>query len=62
MKRRYNHFSSLPDDWVCPLCHAPKSEFKPEENTNTFTSPNAKRLMILLTDPPAATQNLTILK
>lgn len=23
-------FSSLPDDWVCPLCNAPKSEFKPE--------------------------------
>lgn len=21
-------FSELPDDWVCPLCGAPKSEFQ----------------------------------
>ncbi len=23
-------FSSLPDDWVCPICGAPKEEFVPE--------------------------------
>jgi rubredoxin len=22
-------FTSLPSDWVCPLCGAPKSEFAP---------------------------------
>ncbi len=25
-------FDSLPDDWECPLCHAPKSEFAPEKS------------------------------
>lgn len=24
-------FEDLPDDWVCPLCQAPKSDFEPEE-------------------------------
>ncbi|ETA79437.1 rubredoxin [Youngiibacter fragilis] len=24
-------FENLPDDWVCPLCQAPKSDFEPEE-------------------------------
>lgn len=24
-------FASLPEDWTCPLCKAPKSAFKPEE-------------------------------
>ena len=24
-------FSSLPDDWKCPLCGAMKSDFRPEE-------------------------------
>jgi len=23
-------FSKLPDDWVCPVCGAPKSEFSEE--------------------------------
>ena len=23
-------FESLPDDFVCPVCEAPKSEFSPE--------------------------------
>ncbi|MDD2232562.1 MAG: rubredoxin [Sphaerochaetaceae bacterium] len=23
-------FSSLPDDWVCPMCGAPKSSFSKE--------------------------------
>jgi len=23
-------FEDLPDDWVCPLCGAPKSEFEKE--------------------------------
>ena len=23
-------FENLPDEWVCPLCGADKSEFKPE--------------------------------
>ncbi len=22
-------FESLPDDWVCPVCHQPKSSFVP---------------------------------
>jgi rubredoxin len=22
-------FADLPDDWACPLCGAPKSEFEP---------------------------------
>lgn len=26
-------FEELPDDWVCPPCGAPKSEFVPEEET-----------------------------
>jgi rubredoxin len=25
-------FEDLPDDWVCPLCGAPKSEFVKEES------------------------------
>lgn len=25
-------FDKLPDDWQCPLCHAPKSDFKQEAN------------------------------
>ncbi|MCS7232592.1 MAG: rubredoxin [Synergistetes bacterium] len=24
-------FEDLPDDWVCPLCGAPKEEFEPAE-------------------------------
>ena len=24
-------FESLPDDWTCPVCGAPKEEFEPEE-------------------------------
>jgi len=24
-------FDSLPEDWVCPLCGVPKSEFEVEE-------------------------------
>lgn len=24
-------FESLPDDFTCPICEAPKSEFSPEE-------------------------------
>ncbi len=28
-------FSSLPDDWKCPLCGAPKSEFEPEQRQQT---------------------------
>ncbi len=24
-------FESLPDDWVCPLCGAAKSDFEPAE-------------------------------
>ncbi len=23
-------FDKLPDDWTCPVCGAPKSEFSPE--------------------------------
>jgi len=23
-------FEKLPDDWTCPVCGAPKSEFSPE--------------------------------
>lgn len=23
-------FDDLPDDWVCPVCGAPKDEFSPE--------------------------------
>lgn len=23
-------FENLPEDWVCPVCSAPKSEFSPE--------------------------------
>lgn len=23
-------FEDLPDDWVCPVCGAPKSQFNPE--------------------------------
>ena len=23
-------FESVPDDWLCPVCGAPKSEFSPE--------------------------------
>jgi len=26
-------FEELPDDWVCPLCGAPKSEFVKEGET-----------------------------
>ncbi len=25
-------FQDLPDDWVCPNCGAPKSDFEPYEN------------------------------
>ncbi|MBR3060466.1 MAG: rubredoxin [Oscillospiraceae bacterium] len=24
-------FADLPENWVCPLCMAPKSSFRPEE-------------------------------
>ncbi|AEV29639.1 rubredoxin [Sphaerochaeta pleomorpha str. Grapes] len=24
-------FEDLPEDWVCPLCGAPKSDFSPRE-------------------------------
>jgi len=24
-------FETLPDDWVCPMCGAPKSAFEPVE-------------------------------
>ena len=24
-------FENLPEDWVCPVCGAPKEEFTPEE-------------------------------
>ncbi|MGA1876233.1 MAG: rubredoxin [bacterium] len=24
-------FENLPDDWVCPVCGAPRSEFSPVE-------------------------------
>jgi rubredoxin len=24
-------FADLPEDWVCPVCGAPKDEFTPEE-------------------------------
>lgn len=24
-------FESLPEDWVCPMCGAPKEDFSPEE-------------------------------
>ena len=24
-------FEELPEDWVCPVCGAPKSVFKPQE-------------------------------
>ena len=24
-------FEDLPEDWVCPVCGAPKDEFTPEE-------------------------------
>jgi rubredoxin len=24
-------FESLPEDWVCPVCGVPKSEFEPAE-------------------------------
>ncbi|MGE4584266.1 MAG: rubredoxin [Sphaerochaeta sp.] len=24
-------FEDLPDDWVCPLCGAPKSDFSPRD-------------------------------
>ncbi|TVR01328.1 MAG: rubredoxin [Spirochaetaceae bacterium] len=24
-------FDALPEDWVCPVCGAPKEEFSPEE-------------------------------
>jgi len=24
-------FEDLPDDWVCPMCAAPKDQFEPEE-------------------------------
>lgn len=25
-------FEDLPDDWTCPLCGAPKSDFEPAKN------------------------------
>jgi rubredoxin len=24
-------FESLPDDWICPMCGSPKSDFEPIE-------------------------------
>lgn len=30
-------FKSLPDDWKCPICGAPKSAFKPEEQSASST-------------------------
>ena len=24
-------FADLPEDWVCPMCGAPKEDFSPEE-------------------------------
>lgn len=31
-------FNELPDNWKCPLCGAPKSLFKAEENVETFNN------------------------
>ena len=31
-------FASLPEDWTCPLCKAPKSAFKPEEEEVKVTA------------------------
>jgi rubredoxin len=28
-------FGSLPDDWVCPNCGTPKSDFEPEDAAGT---------------------------
>ena len=28
-------FADLPENWVCPLCHAPKSSFRPETETES---------------------------
>lgn len=28
--RKGTRFEDLPDDWVCPVCGAPKSSFDPE--------------------------------
>ncbi len=36
-------FDQLPDDWRCPLCRAPKSEFKPKEDKSE--KPAASRLV-----------------
>ncbi len=37
-------FSDLPDDWVCPICGAPKSLFKPIEDPASTQYANADRL------------------
>lgn len=32
-------WESLPDDWICPLCGAPKSDFKLQAETNQVVKP-----------------------
>ncbi|MCR5845889.1 MAG: rubredoxin [bacterium] len=32
-------FAELPDDWICPLCRAPKSAFEPEQAAEPVASP-----------------------
>lgn len=31
-------FGALPDDWVCPTCGTPKSDFEPEDAAATNVS------------------------
>ena len=31
-------WSELPEEWVCPKCNAPKSEFKPMDDEEVFSS------------------------
>jgi len=35
-------FAELPDDWTCPLCGAPKSLFKAQEESTSAVSQNEK--------------------
>lgn len=37
-------FTDLPEDWVCPICKAPKSEFKAEKWVNNTKSEVEKKL------------------
>ncbi len=43
-------FDALPDTWKCPLCSAPKSDFKPEAAQKPADAEDAKPVSLMIPD------------